>query len=249
MDKLIRQELESFPEMIRVVGVKIRNRGEVKKMAAGDIQLHIGDHVMLEAGRDLTYGVVSSLPQLVPFIPQMRVMAAILRKATPDEEATIASHERVAREAITVCRERASALGLKMKMVEVYCSFRKREMTFVYTAEDRVDFRQLIKDLARHFSARVDMRQIGARQEAQILGGVDTCGLVLCCATFLTDLRPVNVKRTRAQDSTFSDNRFIGLCGRLKCCLMFETDEFLVARGNHPPELPLLQLTQPARPL
>lgn len=246
MDTLVRQEPEAVPETIRVAGVKIRNRGAIKRMAAGSIQLEVGDRVMLEMDRDLTYGVVYVAPQPMPFVPQMRVMTAILRKATQDDESTIARHERVTKEAFALCKEKAAALGLKMKMVEVYCSFRKREITFVYTAEERVDFRQLIKELARHFSARVEMRHIGTRQEAQILGGVDTCGLVVCCAAFLTDLRPVNFKKMRAQDVALGDSRLIGVCGRLKCCLMFETDEFLAARGDLPPGAPLIQPTRPS---
>lgn len=244
MDTVIRRELESFPKTIRVVGVKIRDRGEVKKMASGDVGLRVGDRVMLEMERDLTYGVVYVEPAPIPFIPQMRVMATILRKATAEEAATIDRHERIGKEAVAICRDRATALGLKLKMVETFCSFRRREITFVYTAEDRVDFRQLIKDLAQHFSARVEMRQIGARQEAQILGGVDSCGLVLCCAAFLTDLRPVNFKKMRGQDMPVNDSRLIGVCGRLKCCLLFETDEFMAAKGGTPPKAPLIHPTR-----
>lgn len=214
---------ESFPTTISVVDVKIRNLGAIKKMGAGDLTLRVGDRVMLELDGEPTYGVVCTEPVRAPFIPPMRVMKSVLSKATEAELATIARHERIAREARAFCRERAQALRLTMKLVEVYCSFQRREITFVYTAEGRIDFRQLVRDLARRFGGRVEMRQVRAREEAKRLGGVDTCGLVLCCASFLTEFKPVNVRTARLSEAEANENRLIGVCGRLKCCLMFES--------------------------
>jgi cell fate regulator YaaT (PSP1 superfamily) len=213
---------DTYPATIRVVSVKVRDRGEVKKLGAGDAVLRAGDYVMLEVGRDLTYGLVYTEPQPMPFIPPMRIMKSILRKATESDTAIIARYEQIAKEGMAYCRERAASLGLDMKMVEVFCSFQRREITFVYTSEERVDFRQLVKDLARRFGGRIEMRHIGPREEARRLGGVDTCGLVLCCAAFLTDFTPVSVRKARDLDPSLSESRLIGLCGRLKCCLMFE---------------------------
>lgn len=228
---------DTFPTTIRLVGVKVRDRGEVRKVGAGDAMLRIGDRVMLEMGGDLTYGVVYAEPYPMPFLPPMRVMKSILRKATAAELETIGRHERIAREGMVYCRERAATLGLEMKMVEVYCAFQRRELTFVYTAEERIDFRQLVRDLARRFGGRIEMRHIGAREEARRLGGVDTCGLVLCCAAFLTDFIPVSVKQARAEDISMSEGRLIGICGRFKCCLMFESQ---VAAGAAPPSQGLI---------
>jgi cell fate regulator YaaT (PSP1 superfamily) len=225
---------EAFPSTLRVVGVKIRNCGEVKKMGAGDADLRAGDRVMLELDGHLTYGVVHLEPQAMPFIPQMRVMRGILRRATAEDEATIERHERIAREARAYCRERATALGLRMKLVEVFCSFQRREITFVYTADGRVDFRQLVKDLARRFGGRIEMRQIGSREEAKRLGGVDSCGLVLCCASFMTEFTPVGVKKARAAGMDLSESRLIGVCGRLKCCLMFDMPDVEAGSSAHP---------------
>ena len=177
----------------------------------------------------------------MPFIPPMRVMKTILRKATASDTTVIARHQQIAKEGMAYCRERASVLGLDMKMVEVYCSFQRREITFVYTSEERVDFRQLVKDLARRFGGRIEMRHIGPREEARRLGGVDTCGLVLCCASFLTDFTPVSVRKARDLDPSLSETRLIGLCGRLKCCLMFE------AQGATPALQPLIHPTPPSR--
>jgi cell fate regulator YaaT (PSP1 superfamily) len=239
---------ETFPATIRIAGIKIRDRGEIKKMGVGSTSLRVGDRVMLQVERDLTYGVVYQEPYPTPFIPPMRVMTSILRPATEAEGAAIAQHQRISREGMVYCRERAAALGLDMKMVEVYCSFRKRETTFVYTSEERIDFRQLVRDLARRFGGRIEMRHIGAREEARRLGGVDSCGLTLCCAAFLTDFRPVSVRKARGPDMTLNDSRLIGLCGRLKCCLMFEAQQEAAAKsGSSPPQL-LINPTRQAEP-
>ncbi len=226
VDDLLARELsQQYPVSVRLVGLKVRNRGELKKLGAGDACLRAGDRVMLESDGELTYGVVYQEPWPTPFIPPMRVMQCILRKATPDESAAIDRHERLSRDGVAYCRERAEALGLGMKLVEVYCSFQRRQMTFIYTADDRIDFRELVRDLARRFGGRIEMRQVGAREEARRLGGIDTCGLVLCCASFLTDVRPVTVKQARSLGLPVEDPRLLGVCGRLKCCLMFEAME------------------------
>ncbi len=226
LDRLIAQELaQGCPPSVRLVGVKIRDRGEVKKLGAGEASLGVGDYVIVEAEGDLTYGVVYTAPWTIPFIPPMRVMKSVLRKATPDDLMVVRRHQQLAAEGLIECREQAAALGLKLKPVEVYCAFLRRQMTFVYTAEDRVDFRELVRVLARRFGGRIEMRQIGAREEASRLGGVDTCGLVLCCASFLTEIRPVSAKQAKALGVAVDDSRYLGICGRLKCCLLFEAME------------------------
>ncbi|MEW6544873.1 MAG: regulatory iron-sulfur-containing complex subunit RicT [Nitrospirota bacterium] len=239
---------ETFPATIRIAGIKVRNRGDVKKMAVGDASLRAGDRVMLELGGDLTYGVVYSEPAPMPFIPPMRVMTTILRPATDADRTEIVRHERIAKEGMVYCRERAAALGLRMKMVEVYCSFQRRETTFVYAAEERVDFRQLVRDLARRFGGRIEMRHIGAREEAKRIGGVDSCGLTLCCSAFMTEFRPVSVKKARSQmqEGSLSESRLIGICGRLKCCLMFE--EMQTQAGRMPASPPLIKPNRPSQP-
>lgn len=242
------QELqETFPATIRIVDVKVRNRGEAKKMGAGEAALRVGDRVMLEINRDLTYGVVCKEPYTLPFIPPMRIMTSILRPATEAEAAVIARHERMAQDGMAYCRERAESLGLQLKMVEVYGSFRKRETTFIYTSEDRIDFRQLVKDLARRFGGRIEMRHIGTREEAKRMGGVDSCGLTLCCTAFMTDFKPVSVKKARHFDMPASETRLIGICGRLKCCLMFEEMEAKAAGGT-PPAPSLINPTRQTAP-
>ena len=233
---------QPFPETITTVGVKVRENGEIKKARTEESGLRVGDHVMLRLDNELTYGTVHLPPQTIPFLPPMRVMKSVLRKATEQDVAMIAEQKRLALDGWAFCRERATALGLQMKLVEVYGAMQKRVLTFRYTAESRVDFRQLVKDLARQFSCRIEMRQISSRDEARTLSGVDTCGLVLCCASFLTDFNPVNGKLAKGERWGGSqDGHRIGVCGRLKCCLLFEQEEF---QGSASPQQTLIQPTR-----
>ena len=227
---------EPFPDQIAVVGVKVRDRGEVKKSRTKDPTLRVGDLVMLELEGECTFGKVYAAPQFLPFTPPMRVMKPTIRKATEEDKLAIARHEKLVNEAHKFCLERTEALGLQMKLVEIYGSFQRRALTFTYTAESRVDFRQLVKDLARQFGCRIEMRQISTREEAATLSGVDTCGLILCCASFLTDFKPINPKgwREDVPHSVIESHR-IGVCGRLKCCLMFEEEGWSLTRRTTQP--------------
>jgi len=212
-------------QMIAVAGIKVRDRGMIKKVGTGGVALGDGDRVLLEMDHAITYGVVYGRAFVTPFIPPMRDMKMILRKADAEDIETIGRHEARAREGTAYWRELIEAYRMPMKPVEVVCVFDQPKMIFTYTADERVDFRVLIKDLTRRFHALVEMRQIGARDEAKLIGGVGLCGLVLCCASFLTEFHPVTMKMVRAQGLPLDDNKLLGLCGRLKCCLTYEYDE------------------------
>jgi cell fate regulator YaaT (PSP1 superfamily) len=214
-----------YPTSVRLVGVKIRDCGEIKKLEAAGASLRSGDRVLLEVDGDVTYGVVYVEPYPAPFVPPMRVMKSILRKADAKDAAVIERLERLSQEASAYCRAKAVEFNLRLKLVEVYGAIQRRKLTFVYTSDERIDFRDLVRDLAGRFGGRIEMRQVGAREEARRLGGIDTCGLVLCCASFLTDLKPVTVKEARNLGLPIEDPRLLGVCGRLKCCLMFEMME------------------------
>jgi len=150
------------------------------------------------------------------------VLKPILRKANGEDAALVSRLERLSQEAMAYCRVKAAEMKLRLKLVEVYGALQRRQLTFVYTADDRIDFRELVRDLARRFGGRIEMRQVGVREEARRLGGLDTCGLVLCCTSFLTEVKPVTVKQARTLGLQVEDPRLLGVCGRLKCCLMFE---------------------------
>ncbi len=211
-------------------------------MDAAGASLRCGDRVLLEADGEVTYGVVYTEPYPAPFVPPMRVMKSILRKASPDEAALIGRLERLSQEASAYCRVKAAEFRLSLKLVEVYGAMQRRQLTFVYTADDRIDFRDLVRDLARRFGGRIEMRQVSARDEARRLGGIDTCGLVLCCTSFLTDVKPVTVKQARNLGLAVEDPRLLGVCGRLKCCLMFEMME---AQGTASQAQRLITPTKP----
>ena len=214
--------LTPWPTWVQLVGVKIRNRGEVKKLGSNGLPLSHGDPVRLEADGEVTYGMVYTEPYSAPFTPPMRAMKSILRKPDSEEAELIPRLEHLSEEATTYCKARAAHLNIRLKLVEVYGAMDRRQLTFVYTADERVDFRELVRDLARRFGGRIEMRQVGVREEARRLGGIDTCGLVLCCASFLTDVKPVTAKQAKKMDLPIDDPRLLGVCGRLKCCLMFE---------------------------
>ncbi|MGQ0694004.1 MAG: PSP1 domain-containing protein [Nitrospiraceae bacterium] len=216
---------QPYPTSVRLVGVKIRDCGEIKKLDAAGASLRSGDRVLLEVDGDVTYGVVYAEPYPTPFVPPMRVMKSILRKADSKDTEVIDRLERLSQEASAYCRVKAVEFNLRLKLVEVYGAIQRRKLTFVYTSDERIDFRDLVRDLAGRFGGRIEMRQVGAREEARRLGGIDTCGLVLCCASFLTDIKPVTVKEARKLGLPVEDPRLLGVCGRLKCCLLFEMME------------------------
>lgn len=233
----------AYPESVRLVGVKVRNRGEVKKLDSVGVPLRTGDPVLIEVEGEVTYGIVYLEPYSTPFIPPMRAMKSILRKPNTEETALIARLERLSLEAATYCRTKAMELGIHLKLVEVYGAMDRRQLTFVYTADDRIDFRELVRDLARRFGGRIEMRQVGVREEARRIGGIDSCGLVLCCASFLTDVKPISAKQAKKLDLPTDDPRLLGVCGRLKCCLMFE---MMDAQGAITPQVQ--QLITPTKP-
>ena len=223
MDSPLSQDvLSPWPTWVPLVGVKIRNRGEVKKLGSKGLPLSNGDPVLLEADGEVTYGIVYTEPYSAPFTPPMRAMKSILRKPDSEEAELIARLGLLSEEAAGYCKAKAADLNIRLKLVEVYGAMDRRQLTFVYTADERIDFRELVRDLARRFGGRIEMRQVGVREEARRLGGIDTCGLILCCASFLTDVKPVTAKQAKKMDLPVDDPRLLGVCGRLKCCLMFE---------------------------
>ncbi len=211
--------------LVSVAQIKMRDRGVVRKVGARDFALEAGDRVILEMNEDVTYGVVYGQPQRMPFVPPMRDMKTIIRKANPEDLQTIARQERLACEAMAYWCDLIDRHRIPMKAIEVVPSFDHPKITFMFTADERVDFRVIVKELAGRFRTRIQMQQVGARDEAKHLGGLGLCGLVLCCASFLTEFKPITMKMVRAQGLPLDDNKLLGLCGRLKCCLAYEYEE------------------------
>ena len=232
--------------LVSVAAIKVRDRGVVKKVGSRDFTLEDRDRVILEMNEEGTYGVVYGRPQRAPFIPPMRDMKTIIRKANPADLQAIARQERLAGEAMAYWCDLIDMHRTPMKAIEVVPSFDHPKITFMFTADERVDFRVIVKELAGRFRARIQMQQIGARDEAKHLGGLGLCGLVLCCASFLTEFKPITMKMVRAQGLPLDDNKLLGLCGRLKCCLAYEYEEgFRTSSAHRPADGPAL--IQPER--
>jgi cell fate regulator YaaT (PSP1 superfamily) len=229
------EDQEVYPDQVAVVGVKVRDLGEVKKTRTDDHSIKVGDWVLLDMEPDQTFGKVYLSPQFFPFTPPMRVMRKIIRKANEEDQRQIARQQQLAQEGRDFCQERIAALDLDMSLVEVFGSCVQRSLTFTYTADERIDFRQLVKDLARRFGCRIEMRQISTREEAARIGGVDTCGLVLCCSSFLTDFKPVYPRGRADAPMNGMDSHRIGVCGRVKCCLLYEEDNWTLTRRKPQP--------------
>jgi cell fate regulator YaaT (PSP1 superfamily) len=213
--------------MYRVVQVRVREAGKIHYFMKGDVSLEIGDHCIVEADRGLEYGEVISESELIlDADTQEEPIRNVLRKATPEDEEKISKNKEEAKKAFDICFEKINTHKLPMKLIYVEYSFDMHKLVFYFSAEGRVDFRELVKDLASVFKARIELRQIGVRDEAKILGGTGCCGRPLCCATFLRDFVPVNIKMAKTQRLPLNPDKISGVCGRLLCCLKYEDETY-----------------------
>lgn len=209
-------------ERIRVVGIRVREKGKIIQCDAGDLDLQEGEPVFFEGDEgEKTLGWVWYPPRPMGCVchrPQRRV----LRKLTDKERERLQRLQGIEAEAAQYCLQRIEARGLPMKLVEVEYRFHENKILFYFTADGRVDFRELVKDLAYKFRARIEMRQIGVRDGARMLDGYGPCGRPLCCSTFLMEFTPVSIRMAREQDLVLNPMKTSGMCGRLKCCIAFE---------------------------
>ena len=218
--------------MIKIVGVRFRSAGKVYYFDPRDLMLRMGDMVIAETSKGLDYGVISTCMKMVDETLVQQPLRPILRKTTPEDEEKIKALQAREKEALKVCREKVREHELEMKMVNAEYSFDETKVLFYFTADGRVDFRSLVKDLASVFHVRIELRQIGVRDETRMLGGIGICGRELCCATFLRDFQPVSIKMAKEQNLSLNPAKISGACGRLMCCLKNEeaTYEFLNAK-------------------
>jgi len=206
---------------MEIVQVKLRKSGSVSWYKVNNnLKFKKGDYVIVEAERGIDYGQINSEP-----IQQEHpdgAMKSILRIATRDDLRQIEENKKKAKESFNTCLEKIEIHKLKMKLVSSEYSFDRSKILFYFTSENRIDFRNLVKDLARIFKARIEMRQIGVRDEAKLLGGFGPCGRELCCSRFLKDFEPVTIKMAKEQSLPLNPPKISGLCGRLMCCLSYE---------------------------
>lgn len=214
----------------RVVGIRFKKAGKIYYFDPGDWELRVNDGVIVETARGVEYGYVVVPPKEVPEEEVVSPLKKIIRKATPEDLQKVEENKEKARRAYGICEERIKAHGLPMKLVDAEYTFDQAKLIFYFTAEGRVDFRELVRDLAGIFRTRIELRQIGVRDEAKMLGGLGPCGRALCCRTFLGDFEPVSIRMAKEQNLSLNPSKISGICGRLMCCLKFESDLYREAK-------------------
>ena len=221
--------------MTKVVGVKFRNAGKVYYFAPGDqTELSLGTGVIVETARGLEYGNVAMEIAEIDDSEIVKPLKPIIRIATPEDVKQKEENEKKREEALRLCQEKIDKHGLEMKLIDVEYTFDNSKIVFYFTADGRVDFRELVKDLASVFRMRIELRQVGVRDEAKLLGGCGPCGKGLCCATWMVDFQPVSIKMAKTQNLSLNPTKISGICGRLMCCLKYENDTYLDLRKGMP---------------
>jgi len=208
--------------MYEVIQVRLRDAGKVAYFFTSGLKFDIGDYVIVEADRGLDYGQIIMDPEMVLEKDIEEPLRKIIRKMNPWDHKQIEKNKKKARELLDVCEKKICAHRLDMKLIESEYSFDRSKIIFYFTAENRVDFRGLVKDLANTLRARIELKQIGVRDEARILGGFGPCGRSLCCAQFLKDFDSVSIKMAKDQNLSLNPTKISGSCGRLMCCLGYE---------------------------
>ncbi|MBO9604414.1 MAG: stage 0 sporulation family protein [Paenibacillaceae bacterium] len=212
--------------MYAVVGVRFKKAGKVFYFDPSDLPVGQDQHVIVDTARGLEYGKVVIGKRTVPEQDVVLPLKKVIRIAGDDDARLVEGNKKAAKDAFGICQEKIKEHGLKMKLVDVEYTFDRNKVIFYFTAEGRVDFRELVKDLAAIFRTRIELRQIGVRDEAKLLGGIGPCGRLLCCSTFLGDFEPVSIKMAKDQNLSLNPTKISGLCGRLMCCLKYEHDNY-----------------------
>ena len=208
--------------MVKVVGVKFKETGKAYFFAPGKLDPEVGKAVIVETARGLEFGTVSMAAKEVPEEEIVPPLKEIVRIATPEDMVQVEKNRKKEKEAFSICEEKIALHKLDMKLVDVEYTFDANKILFYFTADGRVDFRELVKDLASVFRTRIELRQIGIRDEAKMLGGIGICGRSLCCNSFLDGFHPVSIKMAKEQGLSLNPTKISGNCGRLMCCLKYE---------------------------
>lgn len=210
--------------MQTVVGVRFKKAGKIYYFDPGSIDLKKADGVIVETARGIEFGEVVIAPRSVEEAEIVQPLKTVQRKATDSDWRKLTENQAKEKEGFAICEKKIAAHGLPMKLIEVEYTFDVNKIIFYFTAEGRIDFRELVKDLAAVFRTRIELRQIGVRDEAKLMGGIGCCGRPLCCATFLGDFEPVSIRMAKEQNLSLNPTKISGICGRLMCCLKYEND-------------------------
>ena len=212
--------------MIKIIGVKFRKPGKVYYFDPTGFTVQKGDHVIVETARGVEYGTVVLGPKEVTDDQVVQPLKPLMRVATEEDAAVCASNEEKEKEAFQICLEKIKKHGLEMKLIDSEYTFDRNKLLFYFTADGRIDFRELVKDLASVFHTRIELRQIGVRDETKMLGGIAICGRPLCCHSYLSDFVPVSIKMAKEQNLSLNPAKISGVCGRLMCCLKNEQEAY-----------------------
>lgn len=218
--------------MIRIVGVRFRNAGKVYYFNPKKFHINQGDFVIVETARGVEYGSAVTDVKEVPDEQVVQPLKAVIRVATAEDSEKEQRNREKEKEALKICQEKIRKHELEMKLIDAEYTFDNNKVLFYFTADGRIDFRNLVKDLAAVFKTRIELRQIGVRDETKIVGGIGICGRALCCNTFLSEFAPVSIKMAKEQNLSLNPTKISGVCGRLMCCLKNEeeTYEYLNSR-------------------
>ena len=212
--------------MIKIIGVRFRNAGKIYYFDPKKLPIKKGDHVIVETARGIEYGSVVADAREVTDDQVVQPLKHVIRIANADDNARAQRNKEKEKEAFRICLEKIRKHKLEMKLIDTEYTFDNNKVLFYFTADGRIDFRELVKDLASVFKTRIELRQIGVRDETKVVGGVGICGRELCCHTFLSEFAPVSIKMAKEQNLSLNPTKISGVCGRLMCCLKNEEDTY-----------------------
>ena len=225
--------------MTKVIGVRFRTAGKIYFFSPGKLEIKTGDKVIVETARGVKFGSVVTGPKEVEDDKITQPLKSVIRLATEDDKKKEEKNKEKEKEAFKICLDKIHKHGLEMKLIDAEYTFDNNKVLFYFTADGRIDFRELVKDLASVFRTRIELRQIGVRDETKIRGGIGICGRPLCCHTYLSEFAPVSIKMAKEQNLSLNPTKISGVCGRLMCCLTNEEETYeelnshLPANGDH----------------
>jgi cell fate regulator YaaT (PSP1 superfamily) len=220
--------------LYEVVGVRFKKAGKIYYFDPGELKVDNGEYVIVETVRGVEFGKVVIGSKKVEEDDIVLPLKKVIRIANVKDKLSVEENRQATKKAYEICVEKIAYHKLEMKLVDVEYTFDRNKVIFYFTADGRIDFRELVKDLASIFRTRIELRQIGVRDEAKLLGGIGPCGRMLCCSTFLGDFEPVSIKMAKDQSLSLNPTKISGLCGRLMCCLKYENDEYESAKEELP---------------
>jgi cell fate regulator YaaT (PSP1 superfamily) len=212
--------------MTKVIGVRFRNAGKIYYFSPGKLDVHTGDHVIVETARGVEYGYVVIGMKEVEDDKVVQPLKPVIRLATVQDDDQAEANREKEKDARKICLEKIKKHGLEMKLIDVEYTFDNNKILFYFTADGRIDFRELVKDLAAVFKTRIELRQIGVRDETKIMGGIGICGRPLCCHAHQSEFLPVSIKMAKEQNLSLNPTKISGVCGRLMCCLNHEAETY-----------------------